>query len=238
MTTTRTTATRSYGQFCMLAEALDQVGDRWTLLVVRDLAGGSRRFTDLMERLSTITPKTLSQRLRDLEGIGLVEVDRRPGRREVWYQLTPAGRDLLPALDELMLWGLRHAARSPEPGEPAHPEHILWALRLQLEREGVDVGDVRWLVRLADDGSYVISGGGGDGGEWRVEPGEVDDAAVVVDTTKAAWAGFLARDPSSRSTDGDDVRLTGSRSAVRTFMKALAVFPFGRQTRVPARSRN
>ena len=55
--------------------ALDRVGDRWTLLVIRDLLGGARRFTDLMDRLGGITPKTLSQRLRDLEDDGLVEDD-------------------------------------------------------------------------------------------------------------------------------------------------------------------
>src|SRR5215472_9693558 len=93
---------RRYGHFCMLAEALEHVGDRWTLLVVRDLEQGPRRFTDLMERLAGITPKTLTQRLRDLESDGLVEAERQPGRREIWYKLTEAGRELRPALDELM----------------------------------------------------------------------------------------------------------------------------------------
>ncbi len=59
-------ATRTYDHFCVLARALERVGDRWTLLVVRDLLGGPRRFTDLMARLGGITPKTLAQRLREL----------------------------------------------------------------------------------------------------------------------------------------------------------------------------
>jgi DNA-binding HxlR family transcriptional regulator len=210
----------------MLASALDQVGDRWTLLVVRDLAAGPKRFTDLMERLSTITPKTLTQRLRDLEDGGLVEVDRAPGRREVWYQLTPAGSDLLPALDELMLWGLRHRARAPHGGEPVHPEHLLWALRVQLEREGVEAGPLQWLVRLADDGSYVIRS---DGHDWAIDEGEIDDPDVLIDTTKDAWARFIASAPSKRSADQRGVHLTGSRRAIRTFLKAIEVFPFGRR---------
>src|SRR5215207_9247608 len=130
---------RSYGHFCMLAKALERVGDRWTLLVVRDLRLGPKRFTDLMDRLAGITPKTLTQRLRDLEADGLVEVDRVPGRREVWYRLTPVGEDLGPALDELLLWGMRHIAEPPGPDEPIHPEHVLQALHLQLQRESVDV---------------------------------------------------------------------------------------------------
>ena len=59
-------AIRTYDHFCVLARALERVGDRWTLLVVRDLLGGPRRFTDLMARLGGITPKTLAQRLREL----------------------------------------------------------------------------------------------------------------------------------------------------------------------------
>src|SRR4029079_11982712 len=114
---------RTYGHFCMLAKALEHVGDRWTLLVVRDLMLGPKRFTDLMDRMAGITPKTLTRRLRDLEADGLVEArqrdleadglvgaDREAGRREVWYRLPPAGEDLQPVLDELLLWGLRNVA--------------------------------------------------------------------------------------------------------------------------------
>src|SRR4051812_47881763 len=105
--------TRSYGHFCMLAKALERVGDRWTLLVVRDLLSGPKRFTDLMERMAGITPKTLTQRLRDLEADGLVEADRVAGRREVWYRLSRAGADLQPAIEELLLWGMRNVAERP-----------------------------------------------------------------------------------------------------------------------------
>jgi DNA-binding HxlR family transcriptional regulator len=210
----------------MLAKALDRVGDRWTMLIVRDLAGGPKRFTDLMERLGGITPKTLTQRLRDLEEGGLTEVDREPGRREVWYRLTPAGRDLLPALEELMVWGLRHVAAPPGPGEPAHPEHILWALRVQLEREGVRAGPLRWLVRLVDDGSYVIRS---DGHQWTFEPGEVDEPDVLVTATKDALARYLAIFPSMRSPETPDIQITGTKRAIRTFLKAIEVFPSGRQ---------
>src|SRR5947208_3424557 len=119
----------------MLAKALERLGDRWALLVVRDLLTGPRRFTDLMDRLGGITPRTLTQRLRDLESDGLVAVDREPGRREVWYRLTAAGQDLAPVVGELTRWGLRHLAAPPAPGDAVHPEHLLSALRLVLEQE-------------------------------------------------------------------------------------------------------
>src|SRR5690242_7360258 len=99
---------RTYGHFCLLARALEQVGDRWSLLVIRDLLSGPKRFTDLMDRLGGITPKTLSQRLGEFEDSGLVVADREPGRREVRYRLTAAGADLEPILDALGDWGLRH----------------------------------------------------------------------------------------------------------------------------------
>src|ERR1700748_53091 len=108
---------RTYEHFCLTARTLEQVGDRWTLLVIRDLLTGKKRFTDLMARLAGITPKTLSQRLRELEAAGLLIADREPGRREVWYRLTPAGADLAPVIDALRIWGLSHAWRRPEPGE-------------------------------------------------------------------------------------------------------------------------
>jgi DNA-binding HxlR family transcriptional regulator len=209
----------------MLAEALEVLGDRWTLLVVRDLGWGPRRFTDLIGRLGGITPKTLTQRLRDLESAGIVVADRESGRREVWYRLTPKGEDLRPALDELMVWGLRHAVRPPAPGEPAHPEHLLWALRVQLERERVALGPVRWAVRVVDAGSYVLSN---DGDRWTVEAGEVDKPDVTISTTKHAWARFVTTPPPLRTTDAPDLEIEGAPRSVETFLKAIEVFPFGR----------
>ena len=88
---------RTYDHFCLVARSLERVGERWTLLVVRDLLTGPKRFTDLMDRLGGITPKTLSQRLRELEEAELVAADRAPGRREVFYRLTAAGRKQLAA---------------------------------------------------------------------------------------------------------------------------------------------
>ena len=119
---------RTYDHFCLIARALERVGDRWSLLVIRDLLTGAKRFTDLMDRLGGITPKTLSQRLRELEDAGIVAADREPGRREVWYRLTPTGADLGPVIDALNWWGLRHAWRWPAPGEPLHAEHLLRAV--------------------------------------------------------------------------------------------------------------
>jgi DNA-binding HxlR family transcriptional regulator len=209
----------------MLAKALERVGDRWALLVVRDLLSGPKRFSDLMDRMAGITPKTLTRRLRDLEEVGLVEVDRAIGRREVWYRLTPAGEDLQPALEELLLWGMRNIAEPPRPDEPIHPEHVLRALQLQLEREGVDVGSVRWAVHVPGAGSSTLTG---DGGRWvlRADAGPETTVDVSITATRSALARFLTTPP-PREPHPEDVEITGTASAIRTFLKAIAVFPPG-----------
>ena len=216
----------------MLAKALEHVGDRWVLLVVRDLADGPRRFTDLQERLGGITAKTLSVRLRELVADGLVSVDRVPGRREVWYSLTEAGADLKPVIEDLVYWGLQHARARPEPGEPAHPEHLLLALRILLERERVFVDGADWVLRLLDDGTYTLSGTS-DG--WSVVQGASDHPQVTITATKTDWAEYLANQPAARAQVADRIRVEGSPAAVAKFTDVIAVFPFGRATpdRVP-----
>jgi DNA-binding HxlR family transcriptional regulator len=217
------TELRSYGPFCMVAKALEHVGDRWTLLVVRDLMLGPKRFTDLMDRMAGITPKTLTRRLRELEADGLVEVDREAGRREVWYRLTPAGEDLQPVLDELLLWGLRNLAERPRPDEPIHPEHLLRALQLQLQREGVDADTVRWAVHVPEAGNYILTG---DGARWDLRSceGRGTTTDVTITATRAALARFLMAPP-PREPNAEGVEIIGKASAIRTFFKAIEVFP-------------
>src|ERR687891_178138 len=95
-----------YQQYCGLARALDVVGDRWTLLIVRELRPGPRRFTDLVDGLPGISRKLLSERLRELEQEGIIT--RRdlppPAARQV-YELTEDGRDLALAVSPLSVWG-------------------------------------------------------------------------------------------------------------------------------------
>src|SRR4029450_1909448 len=103
----------------------------------------------------------------------------------VWYRLTRAGEDLQPALDELLLWGLRNVAERPRPDEPVHPEHLLRALQLQLQREGVDAGTVRWAVHVAGTGDYILVG---DGVRWDLQP---DDGGSMADITITATRSAL-----------------------------------------------
>lgn len=97
---------RSYDQFCSLARALDRLGERWTLLIVRNLFLGPRRYTDLLAELPGITTNLLAERLRGMESGGLVE-RRRGVVGSTVYALTPLGAALEPAIMELGRWGGR-----------------------------------------------------------------------------------------------------------------------------------
>jgi DNA-binding HxlR family transcriptional regulator len=99
---------RSYGQYCSVAKALDVIGDRWTLLVVRELlAQGPSRYTDLRRGLPGIATNLLAERLRDLEQAGIVaREDAPPPIATALFTLTPRGQQLRPVIDELGRWGI------------------------------------------------------------------------------------------------------------------------------------
>ena len=195
----------TYGHFCTVARALEQVGDRWSLLVVRDLLTGAKRFTDLTERLGGITPKTLTQRLRELEEAGIVAVDREPGRREVWYRLTPAGADLGPVVDALSWWGLRHAWRRPEPGEPLHTEHLLRSVARAIDHASGDREPARWHFRL-DGADYLIES---DGRQWSLTAKAPSAPAdVTITGSRQALTALIFAGP-DRDPDVADFDITG-----------------------------
>src|SRR6202000_3147747 len=103
---------RSYSQYCSIARALDVVGDRWTLLIARELLlQGPSRFTDLRNGLPGIATNLLSTRLRELEAAGLItRADAPPPVATALYELSETGRALEPVLRALGLWGLRFMA--------------------------------------------------------------------------------------------------------------------------------
>src|SRR5918911_4085171 len=120
---------RSYRQYCGIAPALDLVGERWALLVVRELVLGPKRFSDLREGLPGIATNVLSQRLRELERDGVV-VRRRlpPPAASSVYELTDYGQDLVPILLALGRWGARTLAARP-PGHTLRSEWLAVALK-------------------------------------------------------------------------------------------------------------
>ncbi|MEI7029871.1 helix-turn-helix domain-containing protein [Streptomyces pratensis] len=147
---------RSYDQFCATARALDSVGDRWTLLIVRELLGGPRRYTDLHADLPGVSTDVLASRLRDMEQAGLA-VRRRlpPPAAASVYELTERGRGLLPVLTVLADWGVPALAeRRPTDAVRAH----WFALPLLRALSGLTQEGVL-EVRL-DEGEFHVRTGG------------------------------------------------------------------------------
>jgi DNA-binding HxlR family transcriptional regulator len=99
---------KRYDQYCPVAHALELVGERWALLVIRELLSGPKRYTDLAGHLPRIGTNILAGRLRDLESAGVIEKRRLPPPAAVQvYELTPYGEALKPVIRELAVWGIR-----------------------------------------------------------------------------------------------------------------------------------
>lgn len=170
---------RSYDQYCASARALDAVGDRWTLLIVRELLAGPRRYTDLHADLPGVSTDMLATRLKDMETQGLATRRRLPppGAATV-YELTPRGAGLLPVLTALAEWGAPDLAeRRPTDAVRAHwfALPLLPLLRRLPATEGPAVVDV-----ALDEGVFHVRLGG-EGPVYGDGPAEAPDARLVLD---------------------------------------------------------
>lgn len=166
---------RSYDQYCSAARALDLVGDRWTLLIVRELLAGPRRYTDLHADLPGVSTDVLASRLKDMERDGLTTRRRLPPPGAAFvYELTARGRQLLPVLQALGAWG------GPELGDrrPTDAVRAHWfALPLLRSLDGEGLVEVR-----LEEGDFHLYVGAGDGPAYGdgPAPGE-PDARLVLD---------------------------------------------------------
>jgi DNA-binding HxlR family transcriptional regulator len=147
-------ANRSYGQYCGLALALDRIGDRWTLLIVRELLPGPARFGELHEALPGIATNLLTRRLRDLEEAGLLERKTLPSPANVpVYELSALGQGLGPVVREISLWGVRFMDDA-EFERPANPRSMVMGMSVMASTVSIDGLNAR--LHLLLDG-YDIS---------------------------------------------------------------------------------
>jgi DNA-binding HxlR family transcriptional regulator len=169
---------RSYGQLCGMATALDLIGDRWTLLVVRDLLLGPLRFGDLAEGLPGVGTNTLAARLKHLEAAGVL--GRRllplPDRGTV-YELTAYGRELEPILLALGRWGTKSMARLPSDVATRSRWLVGAMLAFHDERQRI-AQPTAWELQLSD-GVFAVRA---DGASLTITAGAPDDADVVIAT--------------------------------------------------------
>ncbi len=159
-----------YGQYCPVARATEILGDRWTLLIVRDLLLGKCHFNDLERGLPGISRAVLADRLRRLERMGVLEkCVTRNGRWTTQYVLTAAGEELQSVIDALMIWGANWAFDGPRT-EELDPVFLMWWMRNRICAECLSEKriviqfnfhfkrhETYWLLIEADDVSVCIS---------------------------------------------------------------------------------
>jgi DNA-binding HxlR family transcriptional regulator len=198
---------RPYAQYCPVVRAVEVLGDRWTLLILRDMIVGATRFNELSRGLPGLSRALLSQRLRQLQRDGLIR------RTRDGYSLTPAGEDLRPLVFGLADWGARYAFGDPRP-EELDPELLMWWMHgridtTDIERRAVvqvEIADQRrkyWLVLEPDDASVCYT-----------DPGFDIDAVLAADlpTLYRMWLGEIDLRAAVRA---GAIGLTGARWVVR-----------------------
>jgi DNA-binding HxlR family transcriptional regulator len=212
-------AHRIYRHFCVGARALEVIGERWSLLIVRDLLPGPRRFTDLVRSLNPITPTRLTDRLRRLEAAEVIERQPAETGNEVWYRLTDAGRDLGPAIDELAFWGIEHAREPPRADEPVYGEAAMLGTKVWLNRYSTAPPDgLVWAWHFRGEDHYSLRA---EDAAWDVVRGEDERAVVTVETTAEDWAVFLTTPREKRRLPTKGIRLEGKRLELRRFAKSF-----------------
>ena len=205
-----TLSERTYGQYCPIAAGLDVVGDRWTLLICRELALGDRRYTDLRNALDGIAPNLLSDRLRALQAAGLVTtVELPPPAARNVYRLTDEGRAVVPVLRAVARFGVRYLDGEPEQemsaARAASSLLLPWRRPIEAElRVRLEVGDSRVDILVHPDDTTLERPEG--------------NADVVVTTDTAA----LVR---ARRGEPLDARITGTRAAKKQLLEVFALTP-------------
>jgi DNA-binding HxlR family transcriptional regulator/putative sterol carrier protein len=179
---------RSYKQYCAMARALDVIGERWTLLVVRELLTGPKRFKDLLGGLPGIGTNLLSGRLKELEGEGLVRrTTLPPPAGSAVYELTERGRELEPVLTGLARWGVGLLGE-PRPGETFRP---VWAVQAMKATMGPEAA--RWVretyeFRVGEDVFHVRV----DGGVSEPQYGPAFEPDLVLETDRATFLSLVS----------------------------------------------
>jgi DNA-binding HxlR family transcriptional regulator/putative sterol carrier protein len=211
-----------YQQYCGLARSLDVAGDRWTLLIVRELMPGPRRFTDLIDGLPGISRNLLTERLRALERDGIVARPELPppAARQV-YELTDDGRDLAVAMGPLIAWGARRLGER-KPTESFRARWAAAAMATFADREAAKgVSETYQYVVGRSAFHFTV-----DDGSIQLHDGRAEDPAVTLTTDEETWAEIASGNitASSAATTGA-LTVVGDRQAAKRLRKIFARDP-------------
>jgi DNA-binding HxlR family transcriptional regulator len=207
-----------YGQYCPISRALDVLGERWTMMVVRDLLTGTTRFNDLARGLPGLSRSLLTKRLRQLERAGIVE------RLDGEYLLTGSGRELEPIVFGIGEWGARWTFGDPDPDE-LDPELLLWWMHTRLDTAELPDRRVVLMVRFTDHSPrYWLVVESGEASVCLADPGYEVDVAVTSDvsTLYQVWLGHLSINQAVRA---ERLTFTGPPALVRRMPTVLQLSP-------------
>ncbi|HEU4943652.1 MAG TPA: winged helix-turn-helix transcriptional regulator [Solirubrobacterales bacterium] len=207
---------RTYGEACRFAYALDLVGERWALLIVRELLLGPKRFTDLRAGLPHASTNILSDRLRELEHSAIVRHRKLPPpAASKVYELTEWGRELEPVVTQLGAWG----ARSPVPPEAREigPDSIVLALRSLFDPEAAGELSAAYELRIGEERFRV----GVDAGRLELSRSEAGGPAAAIAVADApTLAAILTRQlPLDEALASGVAQVEGSKQAAKRFLR-------------------
>ena len=213
--------TRTYSQYCGLACALELVGERWALLIVRDLLLGPKRFTDLRRGLPRIPTNVLSSRLKELEEAGIVSrrILPRPSTGIV-YELTECGRELEDVVLRLDLWGAK-TMRQPRPEDTVNTDSVLLGLRALFQPEAARGLRASYELHL---GGLVVHARI-DRGSLEVGEGPLDDADLVLETDFGLRAVLTGEVSPAEAVESGRIRLAGERDLLEPFVEMFRIVP-------------
>ena len=211
---------RTYGDSCGIARALDLVGERWALLVVRELLLGPKRFTDLRAALPAVSPDVLAQRLRELESVGVLTRRRLPPPAAARvYELTEWGSELEPVLVAIGRWGSRAAL--PEDPSQLSPDALAVALESMFDPETAGALEAMYRIEL---GEHVFTVAVAEGAVQVRRPGAAGPAprlTIIADPgtlTAALWHGLDV----GRAIRTGALTIDGPRRELTRFVKLFA----------------
>ncbi|MFL5925147.1 MAG: winged helix-turn-helix transcriptional regulator [Gaiellaceae bacterium] len=221
------TSPRRYDQYCPVCHALELVGERWALLIVRELLKGPKRYTDLLEGMPRVGTNILAARLRELEGGGIVQKRKLPPpAASTVYELTEYGRELEEPLYALARWGAR-SLPPPVDGEDFDPDWGLNAFAALLDPQAARGLAATYVVRVADD-VYTVRL---EDGTAHVEVGAADDADLDFATDRETFFGLASGELDPRvALSGGDVTIEAGKQA--DLERFFSVFNFSQRARV------
>jgi DNA-binding HxlR family transcriptional regulator len=213
---------RSYGQYCSIAKALDVVGDRWTLLIIRELLiRGACRYTDLRNGLPGIATNLLSDRIRELESAGLIRrEDAPPPIATTLFHLTEAGAELLPVLDAIGRWGVRYMIE-PADGDEFRGHWFTFPVSFFLHDRDPDGPPVSIELRTASSPAVIeISGGSA-----RTRLGTAPAPDLILQGEPQLILALLSGQLTAAEAADRGLQVSGDTGALRRVLPEPAVAP-------------